>query len=60
MKESGENRSSNGSKKRSSKAGRNGDSVSLYPLTPEEAMRALLRVPPEPKAKQTEQAKKRG
>ena len=60
MKEAGESRNSNGSKKRSTKAGRNGDPVSLYPLKPDEAIRALLRVPPEPKAKQTEQAKKRG
>ena len=60
MKEAHSNSKSNGAHKRKNKAGRNGDSVSLYPLTPEEAMRALLRVPPEPKDKQTEQAKKRG
>jgi hypothetical protein len=34
------------------KNGREGDPISLYPLSPEEAIRAILRVPPEAKNKQ--------
>lgn len=49
---------SNGSKKVNDK-GRNGEPISLYPLSPEEAMRAILQVAPKPKNKQqSEQAKK--
>jgi hypothetical protein len=60
MKEPSESRKSGGSHRKVNKAGRNGDPVSLYPLTPEEAMRRLLRVPPEPKEKkQVEPARKR-
>jgi hypothetical protein len=60
MKEVSENRTPKGQKHPRSKNGRNGEPVSLYPLTPEEAMRALLKVPPEPKEnKQAEPARKR-
>lgn len=54
MKEGHESSKANGSKKANDK-GRNGAPVSLYPLTPEEAMRRLLNVPHEPKVKQGEQ-----
>ena len=48
MKEGHESGKSNGSKKVNGK-GRNGEPVSLYPLSPEEALRRLLRVNPEAK-----------
>jgi hypothetical protein len=54
MKEGHESSKPNGTKKVNGK-GRNGEPVSLYPLSPEEAMRRLLSVPPEPKEKNEHQ-----
>jgi hypothetical protein len=50
MKESSEKRRSQDSKKVNTK-GREGERVTLYPLKPEEAMRAILQAPPESKDK---------
>jgi hypothetical protein len=59
MKEGHESSKSNGTKKANGK-GRNGEPVSLYPLAPEEAMRRMLRVPPEPKEKHQSERKEVG
>lgn len=58
MKEGHESSKSNDSKKVNDK-GRNGEPVSLYPLTPEEAMQRLMRVSPEAKESQQKPARKR-
>jgi hypothetical protein len=60
MRQNGQAKKTGKSEPAGNKSGRNGEPVSLYPLTPEEAMRAILRVPPEPKDKKVEQANKRG
>ena len=59
MKEGRESSKSNGTKKAKGK-GRNGEPVSLYPLIPKEALRRMLRVPPEPKEKHKSEHKEVG
>lgn len=58
MKEAQKNGKARGSEKKVNKLGRNGDPISLYPLTPEEAMRRMLRVPPEAKETQKREIRK--
>jgi hypothetical protein len=59
MKDANGNGKASGSKI-PNKSSRKGEPVSMYPLSPEEAMRHLLRVPPELKENQREQARNPG
>lgn len=51
MKDTGENNGHKEPKRKVNEQGCKGEPVVLYPLTPDEAMRAILSAPPEPKEK---------